>query len=99
MSQADEDAGNVTISRGQRLLPGAKDDDPMVEVDVRGRLSLGKYIGGQRRFLVTNLGEGALLLTPAIVVVAGDPLFAEVEQALAESAATGRRRGRPQRRQ
>lgn len=69
-------------------LRGASDDDPLIELDDRGRVSLGRYTD-HRRFLVTAQDGGQLLLTPVTVIAAGqEPPGLEANQ-------RGARRGRP----
>lgn len=52
-----------------RELQGASEDDDLLEVDARNRLSLGNH-ATHRRYLVTDLGDGMLLLTPVVVIPA-----------------------------
>lgn len=54
-------------------IVGGEPDDPVLEMDARGRLSLGAAAGEYRRFVAT-VTDGQILLTPAVVVSARHPL-------------------------
>lgn len=63
----------------RRLLRGACDDD-LVELDARNRLSLGPRTT-HKRYLITDLGEGMILLTPVLVFAADDPIVQKIKMA------------------
>lgn len=56
-------------------LRGASDDDPLLDVDGRGRISLGR-LAQHRRYVATIQDGGQILLTPVVVVPANHPLAA-----------------------
>lgn len=74
-------------------LQGASDDDPVVEKDDRGRISLGRY-ARHRRYTVTVQAGGQILLTPVHIVPAGHPVIQQLQQML-DDPSTGTRRTRP----
>jgi hypothetical protein len=53
-------------------LGGKLNDSDLVAVDVRKRISLGKY-ARHGRYLITQLDDDNLLLTPVVVVPANHP--------------------------
>lgn len=65
-----------------RELQGASEDDDLLEVDTRNRLSLGKY-AAHRRYLVTDLGDGMILLTPVVVIPANSSIAKQIQSASA----------------
>lgn len=77
-----------------REFRGASEDDPLREVDGRGRISLAQ-IATERRYLVTLQDSGQILLTPAKVIPADHPAAEHIRRAVAGERISGR--GRPQR--
>lgn len=66
------------ITQLLRELQGASEDDDLLEMDARNRLSLGRH-ATFRRYLVTDLRDGMLLLTPVIVLPASSPIAKQLE--------------------
>jgi hypothetical protein len=69
-------------ARPLRSLKGASDDDDLLELDSRKRISLGKH-AKHERYLVTDLDDGMLLLTPVIVLPVDHPVAMQLEQSMA----------------
>ena len=74
----------------------------MLEVDERGRVSLGKLLGGAERVIATQLGAGRVLIEAAVVVRAIVPLIrhdatltAEIDASLAPDQTFVPRKRRP----
>lgn len=56
----------------------------VLEVDDRGRISIGKLLGGASRVIVTSDGSGRLVIEPAVVVRALVPLVRRNAKLVAE---------------
>lgn len=76
-------------------IRGASEDDPLLELDARGRVSLGR-LAAHRRYLVTVQDNGQILLTPVTVLPADHPLVDEINRAVTQPD-TRIQRGRPNR--
>lgn len=70
------------IAQLLRELQGAAEDDDLLEVDARNRLSLGSH-ATHKRYLVTDLGDGMILLTPVIVLPANSAIAKQIQSARA----------------
>lgn len=70
------------IAQLLRELQGASLDDDLLEVDARNRLSLGSH-ATHKRYLVTDLGDGMILLTPVIVLPASSAIAKQIASARA----------------
>ena len=76
----------------------------VLDIDDRGRISVGKLFGSVKRVIATTTDSGQVLLTPALVVptampsiVLNTPLLAAINESLSVEAATVpfRRRTKP----
>lgn len=75
-------------------IRGASENDPLLEVDARRRITLGA-LAQHRRYLATVQDSGQILLTPATIVPAGD--VAQQIQDTIDHPEHRVRRGRPAR--
>lgn len=74
----------------------------VLDVDDRGRISVGKYLGGAQRVIVTSDSSGRLVIEPAVVVRAMLPsirrnpaLVADIDASLGSDQAFLPRKPRP----
>jgi hypothetical protein len=74
----------------------------VLDVDDRGRISVGKYLGGAERVIVTTDSSGRLVIEPAVVVRAMLPrirqtpgMVAEIDASLGEDQIFVPRKARP----
>lgn len=88
-----------------RYTVGMPEEPVLVEVDGRGRVSLGRLAGrSHRRYLAHEEPDGTVILTPAVVMsqlearfLANPQLVARVERNRREPDRLVRRRGSPRR--
>lgn len=77
----------------------------VLDVDDRGRVSIGKLLGGAQRVIVSSDGSGRLVIEPAVVVRAIAPLLRqnprlvkEIDASLGEDQVFLPRKPRPSKR-
>src|SRR5215510_4923672 len=92
---APERTGETYEQMSDRLAAAQDTNAPLIAMDGRNRISLGKLGGDHRFFLATVFDSGQIMLTPCTLAAVGSPMEQEVEAARAAPTVKGR--GRPQR--